>query len=95
MPVVVTVAPTAVLPDAADQLRIWVDRNFDGHRETAASSLGITAAFLSYLINRERLPGRALARRLEDAGIVQMRAWPLSLPHKTKTGRRSAGRKRY
>ena len=89
-----TVALAIALPDAADQLRTWIDRNFDGHRGNAAASLGITPQFLSYLINRDRLPGRALSRRLEDAGIVQMRAWPLTLPNKVKSVGRSAGRKR-
>lgn len=61
-------------PDAAKQLRAWIDRS--NMKDSAAASLfGVSLSYLSHLLAGDRTPGLAVAGTIEALTGVPMRGW--------------------
>jgi plasmid maintenance system antidote protein VapI len=69
----------------------WIEKRFDGNQAAAADYLGISHAYISYLKDDARAPGRGLAIRIQDETGISVTAWPL--PGLSKTKKRRAGRR--
>lgn len=56
----------------------WVQARGFKTRKKAAEYLGISAGFLTMLIDGDRTPGRELSVRLQTEAGIQVAAWSLS-----------------
>lgn len=80
-------------PTGSNQLRAWIDRTFRNDAE-AALALQVSAAYLSYLLRGERVPGRDMALKIETVVGIPVRAWSLSRRATSPRRVRANGRKR-
>ncbi len=75
------------MKSAGTLLTEWIEKRFDGNQRTAAEYLGISPAYISYLKDDERAPGRELAIRLQDETGISVTAWPSKRLDKSKKRR--------
>lgn len=61
-------------PDAADQLRQWMERNGRDYPATA-EALGVTRAHISHLLTGGRTPSLTLALRVAEVTGIPVAAW--------------------
>jgi plasmid maintenance system antidote protein VapI len=62
----------------------WIEKRFDGSQKKAAKFLHISEAYVSYLKDGVRAPGRDLAVAIQDATGIPVTAWPSSRVNKLK-----------
>jgi plasmid maintenance system antidote protein VapI len=76
------------MKSAGQLLTEWIDKRFDGNQKNAAEYLEISEAYVSYLKDGERAPGRELAIRIQDETGIPVTAWPLRRVHKSSKRQR-------
>lgn len=77
------------MKSAGQLLTEWIEKRFDGNQKTAAKYLGISPAYISYLKDDERAPGRDLAITIQDETGIAVTAWTSRRVNKSKKRRAS------
>lgn len=77
------------MKSAGQLLTEWIGKRFDGNQTRAAEHLGISEAYVSYLKDGDRAPGRELAITIQDETGIPVTAWPSKRLNKSHKRQRS------